>query len=132
MMVPGHLGTIIGRPVAPDPRRRRRFVDDAPVHRGMAPRAILAIRLAGGRDADAVTLLEQMEQRTLSAGPHLVAEVDGRVVAAVAVVDGTAVGNPFEHTTAAVELLRLRARQLRIVGVPRPARRVARARIIAG
>ncbi|HVW17505.1 MAG TPA: hypothetical protein VHB30_04600 [Solirubrobacteraceae bacterium] len=120
----------MARPSEPSPRRRAP-IDDG-FHRGLTPRATVAIRLAGGRDADAVTALEQMEGRRLAPGAHLVAEVDGRVIAAVAVADGGAVSDPFAHAAAAVDLLRLRAGQLRDAGVSSggPLRRAARLAIV--
>jgi hypothetical protein len=44
-----------------------------------------------------------------------VAEVDGRPIAALALSDATAVGDPMRRSAPFVELLRVRARQLAVV-----------------
>jgi len=95
------------------PRRRRRHGD------------AVEIRVATGRDAHAVRELEQLDGRTLTDGSRLVAEVGGVTVAAISVADDTVVADPFEPTSSIVDLLRLRARQLRIAGTPRPAPKLA-------
>jgi hypothetical protein len=61
-------------------------------------------------------------------GPALVADRDGRLLAALSLDDGRAVADPFERTAEAVELLRLRARQI-CAGVPTARRRTARLRL---
>ena len=95
------------------PRRRRRHGD------------ALAIRFATARDAQVVRELEQLDGRSLTDGSRLVAEVGGVAVAAISVADDTVVADPFEPTASVVDLLRLRARQLRIAGTPRPAPKLA-------
>lgn len=52
-------------------------------------------------------------------GRALVAEVEGRTVAAVGITDGRIVADPFEHTAEVVELLKIRAQRME----PRPQRR---------
>jgi hypothetical protein len=60
----------------------------------------------------------------------LVAEVDGTPVAAISLVDGHVVADPFERTADVVELLRLRAAQLDGHGsLPAAARRRGRVRL---
>ena len=95
------------------PRRRRRHGDS------------VEIRVATSHDAHALHELQELDGRTLTEGSRLVAEVGGVPVAAIAVSDGTVVADPFEHTSSVVDLLRLRARQLRIAGTPRPAPKLA-------
>jgi hypothetical protein len=73
----------------------------------------IAIRLAGRRDGCAISALELMEGRSLGAGPRLLAELGGVPVAAVALSDDSAVADPFERTAGVVDLLRVRAAQLR-------------------
>ena len=46
------------------------------------------------------------------------ATLDGIPVAALAVADDSVVADPFEMTQPVVDLLRIRARQLRIAGTP--------------
>lgn len=101
-----------GAPLARLPRRRR------PVAH---PAGDVAIRAAGARDATTLRELEQLDGRALTDGTRLVAELDGVPVAAIAVADGTVVADPFERTAAVVDLLRVRARQLRIAGTARAA-----------
>jgi hypothetical protein len=59
--------------------------------------------------------------------PALVAEVDGELRAALSLVDGRAVADPFHFTGELVDLLRTRAQQLAEPG-PRAARRPSRRR----
>jgi hypothetical protein len=91
----------------PDPRvpyrpsrRTRRQIDEA-----------LTIRLAPTREP-AVEQLAELDGRVLPAGPRLVAEVDGRPIAALSLADATAVADPMRPSAPFVELLRVRARQL--------------------
>lgn len=73
----------------------------------------LAIRRA--RDADAPLLddLAALDSAPPLEGPALVAVVDGRIWAALALDDGRAIADPFLPTAAAVELLALRVEQLK-------------------
>ncbi len=93
----------------PAGRFRRPRITAAPTR---AESAIL-IRFARAQDRDAVARLEAMEERLLPAGGRLIAEVDGRTVAAASLPDGSIVADPFERSAAVGELLRLRVRQLR-------------------
>jgi len=45
-------------------------------------------------------------------GRALVAEVEGRPVAAIGISDGRVVADPFEHTAEVVELLKVRAERM--------------------
>jgi predicted ATP-grasp superfamily ATP-dependent carboligase len=65
-------------------------------------------------DDDAIQTLADLTDRPLPTGGLLVAEVDGELVA-VAGEDGSTLGDPFRVTLDVVELLELRARQLRSV-----------------
>ena len=122
MIVPSQLQVLAteptprrtGAPLARLPRRRRRPRSNAEV----------VIRIARPRDAGAIRDLETLDSRTLGEGLRLVAEHDGIVVAAIDAADGTVVADPFEPTTNSVALLRVRARQLRIDGTPRPTPRL--------
>jgi len=91
-------------PMARLPRRRRRVDTEGDV----------AIRAARARDAATVRDLEALDGRSLPQGPRLVAELGGVTVAAIAVADDTVVADPFARTSAVVDLLRVRARQLRM------------------
>jgi hypothetical protein len=71
-------------------------------------------------DAHALTRLAALDSapRQALAGPVLVAEVDGALVAAVALRSGRVVADPFRPTAELVELLRRRATQLTAADVP--------------
>ncbi|MEJ7785525.1 MAG: hypothetical protein WKF96_12030, partial [Solirubrobacteraceae bacterium] len=69
---------------------------------------------AGNHDGALLRKLEELDGRHLPTGRRLVAELGGVPVAAIAVADDTVVADPFARTTAVVDLLRVRARQLRL------------------
>jgi hypothetical protein len=71
----------------------------------------VTIRLAR-RPERAIEQLAELDGRVLPAGPRLVAEIDGRPIAALALADATAVADPMRRSAPFVELLRVRARQL--------------------
>jgi len=75
-------------------------------------RTDIVIRRADASDARALSRLAALDSAAAPlAGPDvLIAEVSGRVVAAVH--DGQAIADPFQHTGGLVELLHIRARQL--------------------
>lgn len=87
--------------------------------------ADVVIRHARSRDARSIRDLEALDSHALGEGERLVAEVDGLVVAAIAVADDTVAADPFEHTANVSALLRIRARQLRAAATPKPAPRLA-------
>jgi hypothetical protein len=72
----------------------------------------LTIRPAAPSDERHLRDLAELDGHRLPAGERLVAATGDRVVAAVDVRTGTAISDPFVRTAPAVELLRLRARQL--------------------
>jgi hypothetical protein len=73
----------------------------------------LTVRVATQRDGEAVRLLAALEGLTLPRGRMLVAQVSGEVVAALPLDGGPALADPFRRSAQYVELLRVRARQLR-------------------
>jgi hypothetical protein len=75
------------------------------------PEAVLVRRAAASDDAQ-IRALAQLDNRRLPSGPFLVAELNGKVVAAVSLSTGTAVADPFRATGDAVAMLRLRALQV--------------------
>jgi hypothetical protein len=105
--------------------------DSAPVlppaltTRGRARRAGadgVAIRAAGPADGPALAELAEIDgdpraaarfEQLTGDGVVLVADLQGRPAAALDVERDTAVADPFEPTAALVDLLRVRARQLR-------------------
>lgn len=87
----------------------------------------VTVRMAEESDARALVRLAALDSAETLSGPTLVGEIEGEAVAAVPVRGGRAIADPFRRTTATIELLELRAAQLR--GRERPA---AQARSYAG
>jgi hypothetical protein len=75
----------------------------------------LVIRTATASDAEALQRLAALDSQDLAAGPHLLAELDGRAVAALSRTNGSVVADPFAYTDT-------------IVAIAAPARRAARRR----
>jgi hypothetical protein len=69
----------------------------------------LVIRPADPDDHAALTRLAALDSRRPLAGPVLVAERDGHILAALAPADGRAIADPFAPTADLVALLRLHA-----------------------
>jgi hypothetical protein len=86
----------------------------------MTSSASLTIRHATSADEAALHRLAALDSSRVPSGELLVGELDGTLVAALSVDTGAAIADPFEHTAAIVESLRVRAR-----GQDRPARRPA-------
>jgi hypothetical protein len=86
----------------------------------------LKIREARAADDAALRLLAALDGGRVPAGRILVAEVDGEIVAAVPLAGGPAIADPFRRTSALVNLLGLRAAQLR--GMERDRKRGRRRR----
>lgn len=92
------------------PRRRvlaRRAPKDATAHADH-----VVIRLARVEDSRALRELAELDNGRVPAGDALVAEVGGRIVAAVDVANGRALADPFVPTADVVGLLQMRLRQL--------------------
>jgi hypothetical protein len=90
------------------------------------------ITLRPARDEDAVALLElaMLDDGDQLAGEVLVAEVEGRLWAAIELAGGRVVADPFRRTLQLVELLQARAETL--TEPPRERRRTRRAGLYAG
>lgn len=74
----------------------------------------LVIRHARTTDRSALARLAQLEARRPLGGERvLVAEVDGLLLAALSLDGGEAIADPFHPTSALLEVLKLRAGQLR-------------------
>jgi hypothetical protein len=84
----------------------------AGVRRTVAGRGSIVIRRPGPSDSAAVGELFELAERPSPSAPLLVAESDGRLVAAVSTVTGEAVSDPFVPAADVIALLRLRAAQL--------------------
>ena len=76
----------------------------------------IAIRRARDSDAPVLHDLAAVDSATPLAGAALVAIVEGRIWAALALDDDRVIADPFLPTAPAVELLRLRVAQLRAAG----------------
>jgi len=66
----------------------------------------IVLRRAVPADTAALDRLANLDSRRLPAGPHLVAERDGVLIAALALSSGIAFSDPFTPTADALELLR--------------------------
>lgn len=82
----------------------------------------MTIRRSGMGDLGSLSLLAALDSAPLPAEPLLIAESEGRMVAAVPLDGGAPVADPFEPTAEIVALLELRARQIRAVEVAGHAR----------
>jgi len=80
----------------------------------------ITIRHSTAADRDRVLELAQLDERPAPVGDALLAEVDGRLWAAVGIDDGGAVSDPFEPTEEIVLLLQMRAEQERVMRAPGP------------
>jgi hypothetical protein len=70
------------------------------------------MRRSGVADALRLRELARLDSKRMPAGPFIVADVAGEVVAAVSLSSGTIVADPFRPTGDAVAMLRLRALQV--------------------
>ena len=75
--------------------------------------ASLTVRMATLRDGDALMRLAALDEAPLPRGPVLVAQVGNQLVAGLPLDGGRAFADPFRRTAQFVELLELRAQQLR-------------------
>jgi hypothetical protein len=66
----------------------------------------VTIRLAARGDADAVAAIAGRDSQPIPPAPHLVAERDGSIEAAVSLRSGAVVADPFRPTAEVVGLLR--------------------------
>ncbi len=77
-----------------------------------APSEAVVLRLCSVHDDDALERLAALDGRPAPSGRHVLAEVDGTIVAALPLGGGSALADPFRVTAHLVPLLELRARQL--------------------
>jgi hypothetical protein len=94
----------------------------------MTSSATISLQTASAQHEPALRELSQLDSARTIRRPALMAVVDGRLVAAIAVRDGRVVADPFVATEDAVKLLRLRADELRGGARQRRQRRVPRLR----
>jgi hypothetical protein len=80
------------------------------IHRLAGPE--VTVRVSGAGDVRALARLAITDSAEPLAGPALVAELDGAIVAAVPLDGGAPIADPFVRTAALVQMLELRAEQL--------------------
>ena len=95
--------TIDVRPATPIHVPTRRIVADAP----------LTIRHANANDFPALERLAALDSHRIPSGELFVGEIDGRLLAAVSIDTGSVIADPFEHTAAIVDVLRVQSRAVR-------------------
>jgi hypothetical protein len=66
----------------------------------------LTLRIADDGDGAALRRLAELDSRPLPPGPHLVAEREGQIDAALSLSCGDTVADPFRRTAELCELLR--------------------------
>jgi hypothetical protein len=85
--------------------------------------AVIALRLAGPDEADELAKLAALDSQRPLRGHALVALVDGKLVAAISLLDGRVIADPLAATAEARALLETRATQLALRPHRRPRRR---------
>jgi hypothetical protein len=81
----------------------------------------LTVRYSVASDLSELARLAALDSASPPRGPALIAEADSRMLAALPLGSGRPIADPFEPTAEILELLRLRAEQLK--GDERPALR---------
>jgi hypothetical protein len=71
----------------------------------------ISIRTARQDDYVALWSVATLDSKLVPDAPMLVAEADGEIVAAVSLANGEWIADPFQPTSATLDLLRLRADQ---------------------
>jgi hypothetical protein len=74
---------------------------------------VVTVRLAGEQDQALVRRLAERDGGPEPHAPVLVAEAEGKLLAALSLSDGRSLADPFQHTAHLGELLELRAAHLR-------------------
>jgi hypothetical protein len=101
------------------------------MHRNTTHTSEITVRLADHTDARALLTLAALDSAQVPAGDLVVAESDGELVAALPVDGGRPIADPFRGTALIVEMLGLRAAQIRSRS-GRPDGIVGRVRSLAG
>jgi hypothetical protein len=73
----------------------------------------ITIRFSTNADRERILELAELDARAAPQGEAMLAEVEGRLVAAVGVADGRSVADPFVLTGEVLDVLALRAEQER-------------------
>jgi hypothetical protein len=91
------------------------------LHRRTTWERPVTLRLATDSDGAALERLAQRDCRTLPLGPHLVAEREGRIDAAISLASAEIVADPFRRTAELCELLSCHAGGVRVAAERLPA-----------
>src|SRR5438552_14820923 len=94
-------------------RDLHRAAERARVDVAATPVTRVTLRYSSAADAERLRLLAELDTAEAPSGPALVAEVDGRLRAALPLDGGAPLADPFHRGAELIELLRLRAGQLR-------------------
>ena len=76
------------------------------------PEDAVLVRRATAADAARIRTLARLDDRRLSDGPFIVAEIAGEAIAAMSMASGQIVADPFRRTRDVEDLLRMRAGQI--------------------
>lgn len=71
------------------------------------------VRLVTADDATALCRLAGLDSSSAPKGPALIGEIDGVPAAAMSLLDGRVIADPFQHTEHLIACLRVRAGALR-------------------
>ena len=80
----------------------------------------VTVRLARSSDTRQLFSLAALDSASVPQGEVVVAESEGRIVAALPLTGGPAIADPFHRTLALVQMLELRAQQLRASSMATP------------
>lgn len=115
-MISPYLTMAVAQAKADDLRRaanaQRRTRRRAQAARPSAGDKSVTLRFGSPADQQALARLAAVDSAEPPALPVLLAEVDGELVAALALSDGASIANPFYPTADLLDLLRARATQL--------------------
>ena len=81
--------------------------------RTVYPSNVYVVRPATEDDQRDLQRLAELDGQRPFAGPALIGEIDGRPAAAVSLFEGRVVADPFQHTAALRQILRMRLGALR-------------------
>ena len=95
-----------------DRKLRQVLLREVPAEIAAAPIETVVLRLCCVHDEGVLDRLAALESVPKPTGPHVLAEVDGLVVAALPLGRGPALADPFRRTAHLMPLLELRAKQL--------------------
>ncbi len=99
-------------------------------HRLAAWEQPVSLRLAGPSDLAALERLAGLDSQPLPPGPHLVAEREGGIQAALSLATHEVIADPFRRTAELCELLCCHAGGMRALERPRERRLEPRPRLV--